>query len=449
VGKKEQAAVRTMSSPWTTERILALAPDPASAKAGQGLANPRKWVALGQSERLLWGECQGSGASPYQTQIDLSEPAFKCSCPSRKFPCKHGLGLLLMLGPQVPAVKGVPPEWVIKWITSRDQKQEAKKEKSEKPAEIADPAAQARRAADRLAKVSAGLADLNTWLQDLIRNGFAVIPGDAKFFDQPAARLVDAQAPGAARLVREIASIHRSGNEWPAQMLDQAARLFLLIEAFQRVDDLPVGTQADVRTLLGMPMKEEEVLAEEGVRDTWLVLGQKTEEEDRLRTQRTWLIGKTTGRAGLILEFSYAGQPLKSTLVAGSSFDAELAFYRSAFPLRAIIKQRHPEIAMVNAAAGHPGIQPAIEAYGAAIALHPWIERFPLSLQNVTPVRHHNRWMILDSGGHALPLAPRYAHAWELLAISGGSPISLFGEFDGRSLFPVSAIAEGTFYALG
>ena len=44
---------------------------------------------------MLWGLCAGSGKNPYQTIVDLSGPAYKCSCPSRKFPCKHALGLLL------------------------------------------------------------------------------------------------------------------------------------------------------------------------------------------------------------------------------------------------------------------------------------------------------------------------------------------------------------------
>src|SRR6202034_3296211 len=81
----------------TTAQVLALAPDAASAKAGQGLGNPGKWVSLGRRERSVWGQCQGSGKDPYRTQADLTGPAFHCSCPSRKFPCKHGLGLLLIL----------------------------------------------------------------------------------------------------------------------------------------------------------------------------------------------------------------------------------------------------------------------------------------------------------------------------------------------------------------
>jgi uncharacterized Zn finger protein len=85
-----------MPSSWTTEQVLSLAPDASSAKAGRDLAAARKWLTLGQEGQAVWGECQGSGKSPYQTQIDLSEPAFRCTCPSRKFPCKHGLGLLLL-----------------------------------------------------------------------------------------------------------------------------------------------------------------------------------------------------------------------------------------------------------------------------------------------------------------------------------------------------------------
>ena len=78
----------------SAESVLALAPDAASAKAANGLTKPGQWPLLGANEAAVWGECQGS--SRYQTQVDLSGPSFRCSCPSRKFPCKHGLALLLL-----------------------------------------------------------------------------------------------------------------------------------------------------------------------------------------------------------------------------------------------------------------------------------------------------------------------------------------------------------------
>ena len=67
------------------------------------------------------GACQGSGSKPYQVQIDLAEPAFKCSCPSRKFPCKHALGLLLIHATTPAAiVKAERPAWVSEWLASRE-----------------------------------------------------------------------------------------------------------------------------------------------------------------------------------------------------------------------------------------------------------------------------------------------------------------------------------------
>ena len=40
---------------------------------------------------------KGSGKSNYKVSADFIEgdiPTFRCSCPSRQFPCKHGLALL-------------------------------------------------------------------------------------------------------------------------------------------------------------------------------------------------------------------------------------------------------------------------------------------------------------------------------------------------------------------
>src|SRR5579884_1469585 len=161
-----------MQTTWSVDRVLALAPDPSSAKSGRELGEPRKWARLGRSEQALWGECQGSGSSPYQTQIDLSQPAFKCSCPSRKFPCKHGLGLFLIFaknGAAIPA--GEPPEWVAKWLSSRQER--AKPQAAPAPV---DTAAQAKRQASREAKVSAGMAELRLLLLDLFRQGLSDLP---------------------------------------------------------------------------------------------------------------------------------------------------------------------------------------------------------------------------------------------------------------------------------
>jgi hypothetical protein len=64
---------------WTAEQVLALAPDTASVKAGRRLARVGQWFQLGSARRVLWGECRGNSAQPYQTQIELNEPASMAS----------------------------------------------------------------------------------------------------------------------------------------------------------------------------------------------------------------------------------------------------------------------------------------------------------------------------------------------------------------------------------
>ena len=105
----------------------------ASLKAGKDLSNERKWSNFQGNERVLWGEVQGSGKDPYRTQIDAQNIAFKCSCPSRKFPCKHGLGLLFLTVNKkgiIPVAEN-EPTWVQDWISKRNEKAETKAHKEE------------------------------------------------------------------------------------------------------------------------------------------------------------------------------------------------------------------------------------------------------------------------------------------------------------------------------
>jgi SWIM zinc finger len=440
----------------TAEQILALAPDPASAKAGQTLASPRKWSALGWSDRAAWGECQGSAREPYRTQIDLAEPAFRCSCPSRKFPCKHGLGLLLLLASQPAAfAQGAPPLWVAEWLAKRDQGAQQRVTKQERASTPADAgagkqraAAQARSVAAREAKVAAGLEELGRWLRDLARQGLASAQSRPhSYWESIAARMVDAQAPGLARMVRELAGVPASGEGWQERLLEGLARLFLLIEGGRRLETLPVETRSDVRAAIGWAQNQDELLADRGVRDRWLVLGQCVQEEDHLRVLRTWLWGAATGRRALSLAFAAPGQPLDRSLVSGTTLDADLVFFPSACPLRALVKQRHGPPLPLDHMPGDT-IQAATEAYAVALACSPWIERFPLALADVIPLRHGDDWLVRDAAGLALPLARRFAHGWRLLALSGGQPVALFGEWDGDVLLPLSAWAGERFVVL-
>ncbi len=432
-----------MSANWTQEQILALAPDASSAKNGKTLATFRKWSSLGCNEKATWGECQGSGKNPYLTQIDLTEPAFKCSCPSRKFPCKHGIALfLLFVNEKQLFTQNSPPEWVNQWLEARSQRQVKKEEKvkiEEKVKKEASPDAQAKRAAKRLDKVTAGMQDLEVWLRDLVSNGLAAAQEKPySFWDDAFSRLVDAQAPGVARLVKEMASISHSGAGAHERLLSQLGRVYLLIEAFKRLETLTKQVQTDIRTQIGFSQSQQELSTQQGVDDSWLILGQSLTEEDRLKIQRTWLWGKQTQQKALILNFAHGSQPLDTSLVPGSCINAELVFFESAYPLRAIVKTRQEAVTQVDTMPGYSNISTMVGEYSQALASNPWIEQFPAPIRGVIPIKQNDNWFVRDEEKHLLPLKSRFKNNWQLLAFSGGYPIDIFGEWDGESFLPLS-----------
>ena len=200
----------------TTEQVLALAPDSASGAAARKLAHPRDWRNLGRSDMALWGECQGS--APYHVRVHLPDATVKCSCPSRKFPCKHALALMLIAAGQpelVPAAE--PPRWVAEWLAHRVSTIERREQKPKK-ATPPDAEAQARRAGQRLERVRGGIDALDLWMQDLVRSGLASIEvaGSAPW-EAEAARLVDAQASGLASRLRGLSGIPRATPGWAGE----------------------------------------------------------------------------------------------------------------------------------------------------------------------------------------------------------------------------------------
>lgn len=422
----------------TFEQAAALAPDAASAKAGQSLANPKPWSRLGKSESAVWGACQGSGKDPYQTIVDWEGPAFKCSCPSRKFPCKHGLGLLMLLAQQPGRFAAdAAPDWVDTWISSRRQKAEAK---ASKPASEPDEAARAKRSAQRASRISEGLDQLELWLQDLLRQGLINAPTRGfDFWDLQGARLVDAQAPGVARRVRELGGIAASGEGWQQRMIAAIGRIVLLIRAYRQLDELPAETQADVRAAVGLTIPQEDVLAAEPVRDRWMIAGQSVEADERIRTQRTWLMGISTGRTALILDFAAGPASFKTTLVPGSIVDAGLCWFPSAAPVRALIREVHMAVEQMRAMPPARTVSEAFGEIGSRIAANPWTESQPVSLRSVTPVADTARWIVRDESGDAMPCRPDFA----LLAASRGNPVDVFGEWDGSTLRVLAIGLEG------
>lgn len=447
-----------MSTPthFTVDQVLGLAPDAASAKSARSLASLRSWQNLGQDQRAIWGECQGSGAKPYQSQVDLSAPAFRCSCPSRKFPCKHGLALLLLFAEQSQSFQSTqPPAWVSEWLSKRD----ASTQKANAQAETAapeDPALEKKRArarattaAARESKVDAGVRDLELWLADLVRQGLAEAQQrPATSWSHMAARMTDAQATGLGRMVRQVAATLLRGEDWQARSFDMIGRLHLLLSAYKNLEKLSPATQADVRSAIGWSIPKEILQEQPLVEDSWAVLGQRLIEEDGLRSQHTWLWGEQSQRWAWLLSFAMPGQAFDTNLIIGSRLQAGLRYYPGASPLRAIISSSQVLPASVQSMPGEQQIEQLLTGYAAILGANPWVERVPFVLRNVVPSYQARQWALADAYGSSLPIAPYWQGGWQLLAVSGGSPLDLLGEWNGYDLFPLSALVDGAFFEL-
>ena len=442
--------------PWSVEQVLALAPDPSAAKSGRDLSSPHKWKSFGQSDVAVWGECKGSATEPYKTVIDLSEPAFKCTCPSRKFPCKHSLGLFLIYVSKASPIPRVDvPTWAQEWLAKRAEKVKPKEDARPKTAEdIARlTEQQQKRTQRRTARVDDGIEELRLWLTDLIREGFRELPSRPRqFWDQPAAHMVDAQAPGLARHLQEMATIPYSGTGWPERLLVRVGRLHLLLEGHRRLDALPDELKHEVRSQLGFTQTSDDVRASgERVSDTWSVLGRRVVSDERLITLRTWLSGEASAQYALVLDFAPgrgAGHqhPLDLSLVPGTAFSATVAFFPGAVRQRALIVQRESPRSL----AGMPGdesIDEALTRVASSLARNPWLDRVPMALRRVRPVHRAEEWFVVDGAGTALPIVAM--SGWKLLAVSGGDPIDLFGEWDWECFDVLSAIGQDGFVTLG
>ncbi|WP_148301494.1 SWIM zinc finger family protein [Asaia prunellae] len=230
------------------DRVARLAPDTASFAAARKLMNPSNWVTLGEDGNgLVWGECQGSGAKPYRICLSETDAGFKCTCPSRKFPCKHSLALMGFRAERsVTFVSETVPDWVQEWLSRR---RTASKDKSEAPSQdktaLSGPetaqkqAQQAKTRARRESEIASGIAAMNQWLGDQLDRGLAG-------FDQRAnvdcailaKRLHDSKAGGlasrVARLPESLSSL--DAGERPFEAARCLSTLYLIGQACLRAE---------------------------------------------------------------------------------------------------------------------------------------------------------------------------------------------------------------------
>ncbi len=386
------------------------APDQASLKAATKLLKPAQWPERRRSENggLIWGACQGSGANPYRVAVDLSDLGAKCSCPSRKFPCKHALALMLFWSAdQSDFLVADPPEWITDWLGRRRKSTAGNSGQSDDKAlrkslaaardhgeaVSADPKAEARRQAAKIKRakatrqsISEGLQELEGWISDQLRTGLTDLLGDlTSRCRRIASRLVDAKAGTlAARIDGLPASIlDLPARDRPDALISALGKLVLISRGWGTGEQVPPALR---REILGAEPREELLQSSQAPRQTgrWEVLTSREENRrDGLIARSTWLLclNEADHRFALLQDFYPASLGQQGAAFSpGEQFQAELAYYPAQVPLRAQIVARNVCEDYADWPSCGSTDTDILAPYAQALILEPWLGTLPLLL---------------------------------------------------------------------
>lgn len=219
----------------TEQQIAAMAPNPAAASNGKKISAKGGFVRreCSTDDTFYLGECTGSGKSNYITTVDFIEPdapVCRCSCPSRQFPCKHGLALLYEIAAGRDFGTCEIPDDILKKRAKKTGKKEnaqegaddrpLTEEEIEKKKAAAEKSAKSAKAArtKKLKKQLEGLGLAEKLVRDLIKAGLGTMGGAAlKTYEQLSKQLGDYYLPGPQRLLNglmlEVAAFQKDGDE--------------------------------------------------------------------------------------------------------------------------------------------------------------------------------------------------------------------------------------------
>jgi hypothetical protein len=293
----------------------------------------------------------------------------------------------------------------------------------------------------RRSRVSQGLQELDRWLADQIRTGLSALPRSGyAHFDAIAARMIDAQAPGVAGVLRSIPA-ELVADDWPSRVLHELAGLHLLSRAHARLDSLPEDLATTVRSRIGYPTAKADVLARPGVFDSWWPVGSVDVVDATLRRRRVWLRGAETGRWAVWLTFAPPGLGFDESVRPGEVITGEAHFYPGSGQHRALIGQTVNQPAAALTVQGQ-ALAATREDFAALLAEDPWASRLPVALHGV-PVRQGSGvWSWQDLDGRTCPLVELEGQPWPLLAQSGGEAVTVFGEWSGYAFRPLAVLPD-------
>lgn len=299
--------------------------------------------------------------------------------------------------------------------------------------------------------MSAGLEELETWLLDTFRQGLASLEQQApSFWTEIAARMVDAKLGGIAKRLKRLGQLVGNEDKWYEKVLAELGSLYLLTKAFRRIEQLPIPLQKDVLSIAGINTRKEELLQEGlSIKDVWMILAVAEKTEDNLRSRKTWLYGWQSNRFALVLDFAWGRTDFTEKYTVGRVFEGTVIYYPSNVPIRVVVQEkRFIENRPIKRIVGFPSFSEFLDHYATTLAANPWLLDYPCAIEQLSPTLFNEQLQLTDKDNFQIPILLSTSKQWTILALSGGHPVNLFGEWTGQQFVPLSLSAGGQFFVL-
>ena len=218
------------------------APNADAIRNGRGLVAQGKLSGLHHAAdgTLIFGECAGSGSTPYRCSVDVADPAnpvWRCSCPSRQIPCKHALGLAYAFALGKPFTEAAVPADLAEKRGKAVARAEKKAAAADAPAAPPKPKQVNKSALKKKIETQlAGLEVLETLVADIARRGLGTMDAKAALeADAQAKQLGDAFLPGAQGVLNELTALFRGTDGRYRTNLSGPERDAMYREAIERL----------------------------------------------------------------------------------------------------------------------------------------------------------------------------------------------------------------------
>ena len=409
--------------------ILQLTKDTCTAIEAHMVALPDRWTSLGTDGVYIWGDYNPSNDTSYhkntiQTSLNMSlfivgSHSYNCTCRQSR-PCLHAIGLLLLFNekPDLFTSTNVP-----EMVQNLEKRRQATTLSS----------------MSHFKEISDGLAQLDKWLTNTIKQGLAEAHiREFRYWDEIADQMLASWMPALSQWLREIANIPMRGGDWVEPLLDELGLMYFLIKTFERYDIQPSEIQADLRQVIGIKFSEEEMQSQPMIRDTWVVIGATRRNFRGLAPEKfIWLQGIQSGQIALIHDIG--SRQIMSSLITsvGQTVDLSLKYLPSRTPLKAHLIQNYADTGTTDMIQG-TDIHNAIVQYVVAIHRNPWLRQYVVVLNDVYISRYDKHWTVRHADGKYLPIAPHFKHKWVMYAASNGHPVTVVGIWRKNFLYPLS-----------